>query len=135
MSKPKVIENTDLQIVDSNTEKREGTSYTTLVYNGEFVNSRGNYQLFFVNDHLYSITRMLLTGDDNISENYYKKWKIDLKANTVKGVKQTLLKNSRYEGDLYLIDLNKADLSKFNISKNNIPEVFKYMIIQIMLFA
>ncbi|PTX14836.1 hypothetical protein SAMN04488598_1458 [Halanaerobium congolense] len=141
MNKSKVIENTDLQIINSNTEKREGTSYTTLVYNGEFVGSRGNYQLFFVNDQLYSITRFLLTEEEDIAENYYQKWRIDLKENKInhsknnleentgKGVKQTLLENSRYDGNLFWIDLNKADLSKFNINKNNIPEVFEYMII------
>lgn len=140
MNKSEVIENIDLQIINSNSKKRDETTFTTLVYNGEFVNSRGNYQLFFINDQLYSIMRLLFTGEEDIAENYYKKWKLDLKANknnrsennlnesVGKGLEQTSLKNSVYEVNLNFVDLNKVDLSKFNIDKNSIPKNIKYMV-------
>ena len=140
MNKSEVIENINLQIINSSSEKRDGTSFSTLVYNGDFVNSRGNYQLFFINDQLYSILRLLFTGEEDIAENYYKKWNLDLKPKDNnypgdnleekidRGLKGLLLNNSGYEGNIYLIDLNKADLSEYNINKSNIPKSIKYMV-------
>lgn len=141
MSKSEVIENIELQIIDSNTGKEDGHSFTTLLFNNEnFVNAVGTYEMFFVNDHLLSIKKVVYTGEKNIAEKYYKKFKLDLKSNdsnysgnnyvekNKRGVKQLLLNNSGYEGEVNLIEIDKADLTQFNIEKNNIPRKFEYII-------
>lgn len=140
MSKSKVIENIDFQIINSNKKKTDDFLYTSLVFNGEFTNSAGNYQFSFANDQLYSISALLFAEEKDIAEKYYMKWKISLKENKIdhsendlyeessNDSKQFSLKNSRYEGNLYLVNINKANLSKFNINKNDIPGSFEYMV-------